>query len=619
MSDRITLTEHQTKSLRDLAAGVGYGGAPELAGRPNPHLRVFVAAFDGTNNDRDDLPKGECVSLVGEFQRNLKSTETLQSRYYEGVGTRTNLLNKGYEDFTGSGSLERAERAYKDFTEQVEKWRTVDPNIQVHVHVMSFSRGGGSALHFLNTVDKYGAEPPKTVHSASGEPSASEEAVPHLPNALQGGNILSSATLIDSVVTGQHDILDLGLPKTTASVLQITADLESRRAFSFSDAHDSGRGSELARISGVPFKFDGRWNLVQDAQGVVQVFARDTAPDFSPTTIAAYQRISTLHLPGVHSDAGGTYEDGKDMRAVAKFLVDRYHHDLGFAITPQPPTAAQINTAFAHDSLWDTDKAANLFFGHHERGHIEKKASGWDGTPEYLMELGRQGGWDINSDVGGKGEGRTFPETGYRPHEAQITLSPTGDFLFAQPGEKTLGYSAQLDRLTLYGQPLEYLGDKAHFTEVLANSDGAVHLVVTPKKHIADYVLDPGPGHEGGHDFSRPAEAKLTPEAALSDVLTNALPRLGLPAHELSRAELADLVKELGHAEEGETLLLRKNGEVALLPHTELLAAPARDGDVSIGVDHLSSAIGIERTHEPSKIQQKDSKPAEAAQPAMGR
>lgn len=615
MSDRIPLTEQQTKSLHDLVAGVGYGGAPELAGRPNPHLRVFVAAFDGTNNDRDHLPKDECVSLVGEFQRNLQDTETLKSRYYEGVGTRTNWLNKGYEDVWGSGSLERAERAYKDFTEQVEKWRKEDPNIQVHVHVMSFSRGGGSALHFLNTVDKYGAEPPKSANLSLGDFSTPEPAAPQLPKALQGGNILSSATLIDTVVTGQHNILDLGLPKTTASALQITADLEIRRAFSFSDAHDSGRGSELARISGVPFNFDGRWNLVKDAEGVVQVFARDTAPDFSPTAIAAYQRISTLHLPGVHSDAGGTYKDGNDLRALSKFLVDRYHHDLGFSITPVPPTVGQINAAFAHDSIWDVDKAANFFVGHHERGHIEKKASGWDGTPEYLVELGRQGGWDISSDVGGKGEGFAFPEDGYRQHEARISLSPAGDFSFAQSGEKTLGYSAQLDRLTLYGQPIDYLGDKAHFTEVLANSDGVVQLAITPKKHIADYVLDPGPGR----DVHRPAESKLSPEAALSDVLTNALPRLGLPAHELSRPELASLVRELGRAEEGETLLLRKNGEIALLHHTELLAAPARDGDVSIGVDHLSSAIGLERAHEQSQTSQKESKAVEAAQPAMER
>lgn len=622
MSDKISLSSDQKQKLHDAVENAEFPSAPRLLMRENPHVRIYVAAFDGTWNDRENLPtnwKGEVTerqSLVAEFEASLPKNGAIKSDYFEGVGTRTNPLMAKIEGATGWGSLERAERAYKQFTEQVDKWRKEDPNIQVHVHTMSFSRGGGSAIHFLNMVDQQGARP-----LAGGEFDGKP-----VPPALAPGKISSSATLLDTVVTGQRDTLMLGLPASTLSVLQVTADLEVRRAFSFTDAKDPGRGHEIAHVIASDIKTDKGWNFISDSDGTIAVFAREGSTEQSArateTHSIYYQRIKTVELPGVHSDIGGTYRDG-GIREVSKYIVESHHRNLGFPIAPERPEHSAVDKAFAHDSRWGLDKAVDFFVGDNTRGHFQGKVSGWDGTLAFDVSLGTEK-VALPWQPGRPKEGLDFPAESFKKHETQISLNGDGIPTFSKSGSSAYQYDAAADRVTLHGQALDFLGGKADIAKQISANGGPLPLEVTPHKHLPSYLLD-GPGSSSA---SGPIEPKtpfvlpaspvradiesLSPEAKLNDVLTNGLRSMGKNEQVLTPQQLTTVVNAIATAEPGERLLVH-NGQVELVgPEVK-----APKGAALFDAIKLSDAVGFEINLQKNPTPQAPAAEAPQPGPAM--
>lgn len=581
MSDQIPLTEKQKQSLRSVVDGESYSGAPMLISRPNPHLRVFVAAFDGTRNDRDAIPKGERPSLVAEFQHDLslKKTDKVHSEYYEGVATRTNALNEMVEGGLGTGSLERAERAYKDFSKQVETWRAEDPKVEVHVHVMSFSRGGGSALHFLNMVDKEGGLP------APGSKFAGME----VPTALRPGHIESSATLLDSVVTGQRETLNLQLPPSTVSVLQVTADLEERRAFAFTDSRDPG-GGDYIKVTGVGYKVDGHWDMNQNADNVIHVAAKPTFEDVTPDTPMMFPRVATIHVPGVHSDIGGTYGEG-GIREVSKYLVDRYQRDLGFDVVAHKPTDAQIDAAFAHESRWAIDKGVDFLLGENKRVHHEGKLGDWDGKVDFNLTVKEGEYTKFTSEAGKPKQGLSLPADGFSEHTAHVTLSPKGDLKFQGAGSKAFGYDAAADRVTFHGQALEFFGTKEALAHTIAQNGGSTEISVEARKALPELAIgDNSPATPASNVQYVGGETFKSPEAALGDILTEGLRRIKVPEQHLSDGDLRTVVQALQTAPPNSVLVL--SGDSVSLDTAHV----SKPGEVAFDVDSLRAALPREQS-----------------------
>lgn len=168
---------------------------------------VFMAVFDGTWNDRSDadLPPTVPGILSRELEKSEASTPGLHVEYYRGVGTQGSTLRRWWEGATGNGTLERAEQALADF-----KAFASQQSQKPHVYVIGFSRGSASARHFLNLLD----------------PLMQESAEEHF---YQRGR--SFAFLIDTVATGQRDVLNLNIPASTVSAIQFRATLERRFSF----------------------------------------------------------------------------------------------------------------------------------------------------------------------------------------------------------------------------------------------------------------------------------------------------------------------------------------------------------------------------------------------------
>ena len=279
--------------------------------------RVYVIAFDGTWNDRENIKEME---RLNERPTNPAQLEKLLSeqydghfldgKYYEGVGTRDNEVSRLVSGATGHGTEERAERAFKDFQEKATQWLKEDPNAQIHVFVTGFSRGSASARHFLNLLDERGVPADKGHLRYADNPysdtAPSKQERVYSEYLRAPGSITSSALLYDTVATGQENVVKLGIPPSTYFVVHITSQDENRSTF------------PLTSISG------------QKPQGPIEE-----------------ARYKTISLPGVHSDIGGGYPEG--VGKLGKYLGEQTLYKLGFDIElGSPPYEALTEGMHAH-------------------------------------------------------------------------------------------------------------------------------------------------------------------------------------------------------------------------------------------------------------------------------
>lgn len=292
--------------------------APDFArtGPSNPHLRVFAVHFDGTQNDRLNVPEGYQNTLVGKSfeQLNNARDDNIASFYYRGVGTGPKGIRRLMESAFGVGCESNAEKAHADLVIQASAWLKEDRQAKIHVHVVGFSRGSATALHFLNLVDDRGA-------------AREDRFIATMPESIMPGHVASSAVLFDTVSTGQGIHLNLTVPSSTVAVLHVTAGGEERMLF------------PLRVIAG---DMNSERSFVSNAH----LPGASIAPDGQ----LAYQRIQEVDLPGArHSDVGGSYMDG-NIRESSVYLAETFQASLGLPVKPVKPSFQSIQEAVFHDS-----------------------------------------------------------------------------------------------------------------------------------------------------------------------------------------------------------------------------------------------------------------------------
>lgn len=379
-STSFSLTGEQRNALH--AAVEAPALAPDFArtGEANPHLRVFAVHFDGTNNDRDNIPEGQQTTLVDDSFMRLRDADNpaIESRYYHGVGTGPSGLRRVMELAFGVGCERNAERAHADLVKQVAEWRREDPDVEVHVHVVGFSRGSASALHFLNLVDERGAissrQNPETV-----------------PQQLRPGEVVSSTVLYDTVSTGQGLNLNLAVPRSCAAALHLTAGGEERTMFPLRKIADRP-DLEVSVATNVNMH-----GCEKDADGSIR-----------------YQRIQNVDLPGArHSDVGGSYIGG-GIREVSGYLADTFQASLGLPVQPVRPSFELIQEAEFHDSRWV--KIGNEL---EDRQASERET-------RRAHEIEWDGRYALNSSIKGLPEGSSEAEVGRGASVSAINRTQMG-------------------------------------------------------------------------------------------------------------------------------------------------------------------------------------------------
>jgi len=213
---------------------------PKLYDASNVNSRVFFALADGTENDVANSQLGAPTNiglLYDQLRQTLQDNpnSNIGLAYKEGPGTQGGLEG-GLDSGFGFSYDERAEELYTDFCRQAKIWLNENPNAEISLGELGFSRGSAVIAKFNQLVHERGIVDPDSavpipIDVSSGDPLQWQNTggITYTKVLRQPGTIAQSAILYDPVVTGISS--DLSLSPSTISTLQITAANEYRTLF----------------------------------------------------------------------------------------------------------------------------------------------------------------------------------------------------------------------------------------------------------------------------------------------------------------------------------------------------------------------------------------------------
>ncbi|RYF30648.1 MAG: hypothetical protein EOO23_04685, partial [Comamonadaceae bacterium] len=147
------------------AIGSSMAALGNLSGGPARGF-VFFAAFDGTNNDRTNLPLSgspyptNVANLYDQAVDASKTNPNLEARYYPGVGTggqNGTLVNAAVSPTPAIHYA--AEQALAHFAEQASKYLQGNPDAtyaDLSASAVGFSRGSATAVVFAQLLNERG-------------------------------------------------------------------------------------------------------------------------------------------------------------------------------------------------------------------------------------------------------------------------------------------------------------------------------------------------------------------------------------------------------------------------------------------------------------------------------
>jgi hypothetical protein len=205
-NDRVPLSPRDRDRL-DLGFSAGISWTPRLTQKIDGRLVILgVVLFDGTENNRLNVPADERETIVGHIDRKLRGNQSLAFLdYYPGVGTETQPIKAAVDAATGYTIKGVVNQAVDKTILKIDAARQEKPDADVRLFVAGFSRGGAAARHFMNVLAQRWRMP---------------------------GHIGSSprfyALIFDTVATGQRTQLMLQVP-TSADIFYHFVSIDERR------------------------------------------------------------------------------------------------------------------------------------------------------------------------------------------------------------------------------------------------------------------------------------------------------------------------------------------------------------------------------------------------------
>lgn len=154
---------------------------------------VFFAAFDGTNNDRNNLSTSNTTQttnvaqLEDQVAKQNIGNPNVQTQYYPGPGTEGSLPGSSFNPYqVTQQAVNTAQKAYDDFSFQAARWLDTHPGGSVTTMVTGFSRGDAPAAIFSQMLYERGLVDPRSGNML-------------LPPGVVG---VSAGVIFDPVVTG---------------------------------------------------------------------------------------------------------------------------------------------------------------------------------------------------------------------------------------------------------------------------------------------------------------------------------------------------------------------------------------------------------------------------------
>jgi len=279
--------------------------APVLLHSDNAHERLYVAAFDGTGNDKfkDPLHATNVAKIDLQLEELVDSgREDIGVGYLTGPGTEDHAVRRVLDGAIGFTHEARVEAMYAQFIVKAAGWLREDPHATIRLADIGFSRGSEEAASFARLVHERGIQDPRGAvytYDSHGNITHVEYGNPPL---VEPGKVAQVVGLFDAVGTGAPvNDYDRRLPPSVISGVQIFAKDEHRGLFKSDHIIDPGLTP------------DGRF------LGVL--------------------------VPGAHSDVGGGYlRNGLSIRS-GNLMVDYLNalSDRPFLEKSPEPTDPRLN------------------------------------------------------------------------------------------------------------------------------------------------------------------------------------------------------------------------------------------------------------------------------------
>lgn len=213
-------TAEDNWQLANATARIAEMRVPKLHGN-NRHEHLYYAMFDGSNQTRDravNAEEGRVRTAIGYFSDALEAEgpkHKIAVGYQTGVGREGSGLERAAGMLNGAGAVEKVERQYQALCEQMAEWRKQDPQAQLRVVGMGYSRGGDQAAAFLRLVHERGVLMPGSKNQYLVSPGKTPQA----------------AILLDPVASGELEKTDRRMPASALFGVQVVSRDERRVGF----------------------------------------------------------------------------------------------------------------------------------------------------------------------------------------------------------------------------------------------------------------------------------------------------------------------------------------------------------------------------------------------------
>ena len=235
---------HDLQTYVDASRQLSELSTPVLLRSSNPHERIFIAAFDGTGNDVSKDEATGHMTNVALMRRQIleaypNTGDPIRVGYVEGPGTQDGFIARTLDGARGHTYEARLERMYEQLERQTAEWLREDPNAQIRVVSIGFSRGAEQAAGFSRLVDERGIQDISGIRRTRNEDG--DRVVEYTrPALVEPGQVVQAVGLFDPVGTGVPRDYDRRLPPSVISGFQITAEDERRNQFKSTHIIDPG-------------------------------------------------------------------------------------------------------------------------------------------------------------------------------------------------------------------------------------------------------------------------------------------------------------------------------------------------------------------------------------------
>jgi hypothetical protein len=206
---------------------------PVLQHADNPHEYLFLALLDGTGQDANN--PDELKTNVGHLYRQSQQLardpdNRLGFVYVEGIGTQDNPFAQVFDKIDAWSWDEKIEEAYLALATQSKEWKEQDPDAQIRVAEVGYSRGAVLASGLARLVDRYGiADPEELSFGRDAQGNITVES-PRRP-LVAPGQTAQAMALLDPVATSMPRNFDARPASSVISGVALAANDEMRMKF----------------------------------------------------------------------------------------------------------------------------------------------------------------------------------------------------------------------------------------------------------------------------------------------------------------------------------------------------------------------------------------------------